>query len=169
MRLTRSSFLFCILIILSLKLNWAKKLDKRNHKKEHSGHENVTELCVHNTDCSTDSFVCCKSHLCCSYEDYKHHLKKCGNPGTSLGCGGGNSLVCCKNDSLCRLKQDCSSEKEYVGNLKLLHFTVRTFPHYSNFGCFLPPLTHSAIITVKTTEKRENLKGVCVCVGGGGE
>ena len=139
MRLTRSSFLFCILIILSLKLNWAKKLDKRNHKKEHSGHENVTELCVHNTDCSTDSFVCCKSHLCCSYEDYKHHLKKCGNPGTSLGCGGGNSLVCCKNDSLCRLKQDCSSEKEYVGNLKLLHFTVRTFPHYSNFGCFLPP------------------------------
>ncbi|XP_075244072.1 uncharacterized protein LOC142338278 isoform X2 [Convolutriloba macropyga] len=82
-----------------------------------------TELCLHNTDCTIGGFVCCKSHLCCNYEDYKNELKKCNNPGTNFGCGKGSRLVCCKNDSTCRLKEDCATDSKYIGNLKLLHLT----------------------------------------------
>ncbi len=85
------------------------------------------QLCLHNMDCSRAGDVCCKSHTCCNYEDYQHHMNKCSTGGTSLGCGKDSSLVCCSKDSLCRFTHDCPSHENFIANLHLMHYMVTSF------------------------------------------
>merc|ERR1712004_480748 len=100
-----------------------------HHHSEGKGHHHhppsntsAVDLCLHNTDCVKEGEVCCKSHLCCSISNYLNEMKECHNPGTNIGCGKDNTLLCCGVDNKCRMRQDCGDQKEFIGNLNLLHF-----------------------------------------------